>query len=179
MKKDTFTARGLVGRNQIILEEMWQEACRTGNSLSFRIASGSMRPLIESGNVVAVSRIDPSRVRIGDIVAVQDGRNVIVHRVIGKSRAGQHLSFRHMGDAGRSSKEVQAENLIGLVTVIKKEGGEIHLDSPRQVTGNRVLAWRLRLVDTLNRRHYRPVGRYLRMLLRPIWRLCLNFLPSH
>jgi len=66
---------------QCILGEMWQEACERGGSLSFKVVSGSMSPMIEVGDVVTVGRADHSRVRIGDVVAFQDGQNVVVHRV--------------------------------------------------------------------------------------------------
>lgn len=163
-------------QTQSIIEEMWQEACERGRSLSFKIASGSMRPMIEVGNVVKVCRARPARIRIGDIVAFRDGQNVVVHRIIGKSLSNAHPTFRHMGDASRSSGKIPAQNLIGRVTAIKKERREIRLDSPRHAISNKVLGWRLWLVDALRHMQYRRIGRGLRMVGRPIWRLCQSLL---
>lgn len=162
MEKESLATKRLGCTTQDILGEMWQEVCERGGSLSFRIVSGSMSPMIEVDDVVRVSRVEPSRVRIGDIVAFQNGRNVVVHRVIGKSRSAGRLRFRQMGDAGRSSARFPAQNLIGKVTVVHKKGYEIHLDSPIHMIGNKVIGWRLRLVDFIGRRLLRRIRRYLR-----------------
>lgn len=165
-------ANRLVVKAQVILKEMWREVCEKGGSPSFRIISDSMSPMIEVDDVVKVSRVEPSRVRIGDIVAFQSGQNVVVHRVIGKSWSGRQLSFRQMGDACRSSARFPTENLIGKVTTIQKKGHDIHLDSPRQVIVNKVIGWRLLFYDTFSRRLRRRIRRGLRKAFRSIWLLC-------
>jgi len=165
-------ANRLAGKSQVVLKEMWREVCEKGGSLSFKIVSGSMSPVIEVDNVVRVSRVEPSRVRIGDIVAFQSGQNVVVHRVIGKRWPGGHLYFRQMGDVCRASGRFPAENLIGKVTAIQKKGHEIHLDSPRQVIRNKVIGCRLLFYDTLNRRLRRRTRSELRKAFRLICRLC-------
>jgi hypothetical protein len=122
--------------------------------------------------VVKVSKAEPSHIRIGDIVAFQDGQNVVVHRVIGKSWSNRQLRFRHRGDAGRSSGIVQAQNLIGRVSVIQKAGREIHLSSPRYVIGNKIFSWRLQFLEALGHIPYLCVRRGLRKAFRSIWLLC-------
>ncbi len=164
-------ANRLDGKTQGTLREMWQEACERGESLSFKIASGSMSPMLKVGNVVKVSKVQPSEVRIGDVVAFQDGPYVIVHRVIGKSLSNQQIIFRHMGDAGMSSGYIAAENLIGRVSRIEKEGRAIVLESRRHIMTNRIMVWRLRLVESLVRMLHRHIGMSLRFVLRPVWRL--------
>ncbi len=158
-------------KTQSILGEMWREACNRGRILSFKIVSNSMSPMIEAGDVVRVSRAVPSEVQIGDVIAFQDGQNVMVHRVIGISWANQQLYFRHRGDVGASSAIIPAEDLIGRVTVIEKEGREIRLDSRRHIMSTRILGWRLRLVDTLGRAQHRHISIVVLLALRPVWRL--------
>ena len=103
---------------QGVLGEMWREACNRGTRLRFTVASGSMKPLIQIGDVLMVSKVRPHQIHIGDIVAFQNAQNVVVHRIIGKSLSNQQLTFRHMGDAGASSGKIAAQNIIGRVTVI-------------------------------------------------------------
>jgi len=138
-------------KTQNVLMEMWQEVCRSGGSLNFKILSASMKPTIEVGDVVKVSRVEPSRVRVGDILAFQVGQNVVVHRVIDKRWSDQQLSFRHRGDAGGISGKIAAEHLIGKVLAVKREGREISLDTLWFTMNNRVLGWRLHFIDTLGR----------------------------
>ena len=160
------------GKAENILEEMWQEARQKGKRLSFRIMSGSMSPTIEAGNVVRVKRVPPSRMRTGDIAAFYVDSRVVVHRLIGKTRRGRRLKFCHRGDAASSSGKISADSLIGKVAVIEKEGYEINLESPGQVVADRLLGWRLGFVDAIGRSRRRRFGRYLRMVLKPAWRLC-------
>ncbi len=176
MEEDAWTADKVSHNAQRLLEEMWQEAYDRGRGLRFRVASGSMYPLLEVGDVVKVTRAEPSRLRIGDVVAFQNGRSVVVHRIIGKSWSNQQLSFRHRGDAGVSSGNIAAQDIIGRVSVIEKEGREIFLDTPRYIISNKILGWRLQLVDSLGRTKHRHISIGLRLALRPIWRLCRRFL---
>lgn len=176
MEEDALSADKLSHKAHSVLVEMWQEACDRGSRLGFRVVSGSMEPLIQVGDVVKITRVEPSSVHIGDIVAFQQGQSVVVHRVIGKSPSNQQLIFRHRGDAGASSGEIPAENLIGKVSAIEKEGREIFLDTTRHAMSNRVLGWRLRFVDGLGRGQHKHIGIGVRLALRPMWRLCRSLL---
>jgi len=164
---------------QNILGEMWQEAYESGGSLSFRIASGSMSPTIEIGDVVEVIKAQPSEIRLGDVVAFREGKYVFVHRIIGKSLSNQQIIFRQMGDAGVSSKTIEEQNIIGRVSVIKKDGHGIFLDKRRYLVSKRIQVWRLRLVDSLSRMRRRHINMGLRIMLRPAWRLCRSILFRH
>ena len=161
---------------QSVLGEMWQEACEKGNILNFRVQSGSMSPMIEVGDVVSISKVQPFSIRIGDIVAFKDGQNVVVHRVINKSLSDSKLTFRQQGDTGGAAKLIVAQDIIGKVTSIEKEGRKLRLDSPRYIINNRLIGWRLRLVYIFD--HMRPgfLGIVLHQTLRPVWKLCRNLL---
>jgi hypothetical protein len=132
--------------------------------------------MIEVGNVVKVNRAEPSRIRIGDIVAFKDGQNVVVHRIIGKSLSDAQPNFRQMGDAGGPSGKIVAQDIIGKVTVIEKAGREIRLDSRRHIMGNRIFGWRLLIVDTFGRMQNRYISMVVHLALKPIWRICRRLL---
>ncbi len=166
----------LDGKTQSVLMEMWREACSSGGSLSFKISSASMRPMIEVGDVVRVGRVEPSRVRVGDILAFQDVQNVVVHRIIGRRWSGQQLIFRHGGDAGGLSGKIATQHLIGKVLAVKKEGREISFDTRWLTLSNRVLGWRLRFIDTLGRMHPGLPRAVMHQALRLPWKLCRRIL---
>ena len=159
-------------RCQDLLAEMWQEAYERGINLCFKIISGSMSPLLEEGNVVRVRRAEATRIRVGDIIAFKEGSKVVVHRVIGRFSTSGQLILRHRGDAGESSGEVLAENLIGKIFVIEKDERKIFLDSRRYILSNMILGWRLMLVDIIDRIHPEFLGIVMHRALKPIWKLC-------
>jgi hypothetical protein len=152
--------------------ELYREACDRGKTLSFRIISNSMSPLIEVGDEVRVNRAEMSRVRIGDVVAFHEGPKVVVHRIIGRSWSKQQLVFRHRGDAGAVSGKIPAGNVIGRVYAVKKKGKEISLGAPRFVIGGRVMGWRLRLLDIFTGMRPQSLSYILRLTMRPVWKLC-------
>jgi signal peptidase I len=136
-----------------------------------------MRPIIGVGDVITVGRVEPSKVRIGDVVAFQEGQNVVIHRVIGKSAAkNTPLIFRHRGDNGASSGLFQAPNLIGRVLIVEKEGREISLNTSWYVMSNKILGWRLRLADNLDRMKFTHISVVVHLVLRPVWKLYYRLL---
>ena len=159
-----------------ILEEMWQEARTKGASLSFRVVSGSMSPLIKAGDLVRIARIEPSRIAIGDVVAVQEGQEVVVHRIIARRWSGEDLLFCHRGDAGVGSRTVSAQDLIGRAYSVERGQQQIRLDSRRQIIGSRLLGWLLRLDDRFRRSGYGHTSRVLRLALKPWLKLCRGVL---
>jgi signal peptidase I len=170
------TEHGVDSEIQGVLGEMWQEACNRGRSLSFRIVSDSMSPIIEVGNVVRVSHVEPSDVRFGDIVAFRDNRNVVVHRVIGRYCSDKQPGFYHGGDFTSVSGQAHFDDIIGRVTAIQKGRREIRLDTPGQIMINRVMGWRLRLVNILGQTRPRFISIALHQALRPPWKLCRSLL---
>jgi signal peptidase I len=159
-----------------VLKAMWQEARDKSESFSFRVVSGSMRPWIEVGDLVKIIKVEPTRIGIGDIVAVQEEQEVVVHRIIRKYLLGQQLVFCHRGDTGVGSSTVAAQNVIGKACVIEKGKQQVYLDTTGQVIRSKILGWQSRFEDTLLRARYRRVSMGLRFLLRPWWRVCRGLL---
>ena len=175
-EESIWTIDKLNDKVNIVLGEMLQEVCERGKSLSFKIASGSMSPIIEVGNVVKISQVKPSRVRTGDIVAFREGQNVVVHRIIGKKRLNRELIFSHRGDDGAISGKVPAKDLIGRVFLIKKGEREISLNTLWSAISNKILGWKLRLLNGIGQMRYKSLGIILYQSLRPIWRPCRKLL---
>lgn len=157
------------GELQLILGDMWQEVCKKGGRLNFKIISGSMNPLIREGDVVSVTKAEPARIRIGDIVAFQDGERVVVHRIFGKYRVNHQLRFLQRGDIGGHSGAISPQNLIGRVSGIKRGGREKSLDTPwYRVTGI-ILGWRMLFRRYFGRLRPRFLGIILHQSMKLIW----------
>lgn len=90
------------------------------------VSGDSMTPVISPGDVVRV-RAGGSP-RMGDIVVVQAGRGLIVHRFIGRSGDG----FLHRGDnSPRPDPVVQPDDVLGRVTAVELPLGLARrLDTP-------------------------------------------------
>jgi signal peptidase I len=161
--------------NQVV-REMLKEVRQKSGSLNIKIVSGSMSPLIEAGDVVRVSRFEPSEIRIGDIVAFRDGQRVIVHRIVEKIESNRQFSFRQRSDAGGTAEVIAPGSLIGRVVTVVKEGREISLDTARSRISGRILGWRGWLRDWLGRRQSQSISRIIRQSLKPIWRLTRKML---
>lgn len=80
------------------------------------IDSGSMAPALETGDMVAVRDIDPSAVKLGDIITYSTKNALITHRVIGVGAQGGQTTFITQGDANNTADSpILAEQLRGKV----------------------------------------------------------------
>ena len=100
-------------------------------SIRFRAKGFSMRPFIQDGDLITVSPLRNSPVRIGDVVlykTVDD--QAIVHRVIRKRTKGRRATFFIKGDAAFGQPEkVDAERVLGRVVAIERNGLKRKLDT--------------------------------------------------
>jgi signal peptidase len=67
------------------------------------VVSGSMEPTIKTGASIAIARVDPARIHVGDIIgfSVPGLDNPICHRVIEVVSTTTGYSFRTKGDANK------------------------------------------------------------------------------
>jgi signal peptidase I len=90
-----------------------------------------MRPYIRSGDFVIVSSVDPSAVKIGEIVFyIAEHNSVMVHRIIGWRRKNGVRHAFIKGDAcfGPPDK-VSVQNILGRVVSIERNGRKKRLDT--------------------------------------------------
>lgn len=84
------------------------------------ILTGSMEPVISSGDLMIAHQIDPKEVKEGDIIAFFDpdgnGTSVLTHRVTKILTEGDTLSFKTKGDANNAEDRlaVKADKVIGI-----------------------------------------------------------------
>jgi signal peptidase len=94
----------------------------TGSTKFLNVLSGSMSPIMNTGDLIVVTPVDPENIEVGDIIAHEDPdrrENVIItHRVveiIEEDDEEGDLSFRTKGDANEDVDiyTVDASDLVG------------------------------------------------------------------
>lgn len=141
----------------------------------FRVATGSMRPIIEPGENVLVKHIAAAAARKGDILLYRSGGDYVTHRLVGFLARGGEEVLLAKGDAGTVPEELAPADVCGRVVAIEKSGGRtLRLDSVRGRIVNGYLGWkhcrfhRLRaaLDDCRERLRPNPAFPYLRFVYR-------------
>jgi hypothetical protein len=92
--------------------ELFDEALRKGQSLSFRVCEGSMIPTLYPGDRI---RITKKNLNIRDIIVFRFGSSWMVKRIVSKS--GENIVLQ--GDAGQNNKVVtiSTTNVLGVVSL--------------------------------------------------------------
>jgi len=126
-----------------VIREIREELYHKQGQGWFRVATGSMRPIIEPGDKVLVRSIAPAAAKSGDILLYRSGEDYVTHRLVGfMTREGKTL-FLTKGDAGSVPEEVAPEAVRGKVIVIEKHGGKLlRLDSLRGRVVDGYLGWK-------------------------------------
>ncbi len=93
-----------------------------------------MYPSIREGELITVEPVQPSDVRLGDIVLYRSQRGLIAHRVVGSSPTQSSVLSPHhfllRGDASLSCDQpVAAQQILGRVVGVERNGRSIQLAS--------------------------------------------------
>lgn len=96
------------------------EVPSVGGYLPLFVLTDSMYPEIESGDLIICQTIDPSEIKVGDVISFFDpegnGTSVVTHKVIEILNDNGTLSFRTQGTNNNTpdALPVPAENLVGI-----------------------------------------------------------------
>lgn len=95
------------------------------------VATGSMEPTIQVGDVVIVRRTDPDQLQVGDIVRYRKDNYSVIHRIVERQEGqdGQTLSFTTQGDNnnGPDSDPVLPDQIMGKVILTVPNAGKFTL----------------------------------------------------
>ncbi|MFQ5574716.1 MAG: signal peptidase I [Terriglobia bacterium] len=140
----------VAGRKDFV--QLSSEVLERGGVLRFRALGGSMHPFIKNGEILRVKPVESADVDCGDVVFYWTrGRGVVAHRLIRKKRLNGEDIFVMKGDSVPVFDElVRAEQVIGKVIAIERNGRVRELESTPHRVLNRVLA----LVSPFSRRIY-------------------------
>ena len=90
------------------------------------IASGSMTPALDVGDIALTAQISPSQIKVGDVIQYQrsDIGSPIIHRVVGKYDSNGYYSFVTKGDANTEPDDpiLPTGELYRVVWIIPKIG---------------------------------------------------------
>jgi len=103
------------------------------------IGSGSMSPLMETGDVVIVAKVPANSIKSGDIIEFRrDEHTNVVHRVISIDATGGKQTFTTKGDANAAPDDdkVIPENVIGKVVLNVRKIGLISIVLKRLFQSN-------------------------------------------
>lgn len=117
-----------------------KEILNKNGSLKFKAMGASMFPLIFSGDIITVTKVDSNGITIGDIILFENQGSLFVHRLIkaSKKENGKHLITK--GDSMHSfDNPIRPSQVLGKVKKIKRWGITINPDS-----------WFLKLFNYLN-----------------------------
>lgn len=85
------------------------------------VASGSMIPTLYPYDVIIIEGIEPSEVKVGDIIVYKHKDKLIIHRVIERMEVDQRIYFKTKGDHNLSPDPwvVRGEDIVGRWTGIR------------------------------------------------------------
>lgn len=130
------------------IDSLWAQSLSQGRSISFTVASDSMRPLIHTGDSIRVAPFPQDRkARIGEIVLLRTADGWLVHRIVGRRGSGGATVYRQKGDAGHHAHDVSADAIVGRVVAIERDGSVIDLGSGTQRVAGALVGRGFQLID--------------------------------
>lgn len=92
------------------------------------VLSGSMKPLLEPGDIILIRTVNHRNIRVGDVVTYKIKQSLLVtHRITHINKKSNELMFKTKGDANNVEDEnvVSQSQLIGLMIFCIPYGGYI------------------------------------------------------
>ena len=112
-----------------LVTEPWLKNFEKSGMGWLKILSGSMAPLIQTGDQILVKKITHSHIHLGDIITFWQGNILVTHRVIRKLTISGEVYFVEKGDGNANYSSIHAQGIIGKVIKIKKSKREIDIDT--------------------------------------------------
>ncbi len=113
------------------LNSLYIQALRQGQSIWFRVVSGSMHPLLRVEDAVHIQPASLSDLHIGDIAAFETPAGLVVHRIVHVLPSVIPARFIEMGDITLQAHEVTEEAIAGRVCAVRR--GDLLIDLQRPV----------------------------------------------
>lgn len=121
----------------LAVDELFQVSLAEGREIRLRVNGTSMVPFLKPGDIVVIQRIEPERLRRGDLVVVRREHDLVTHRLV-LQKAGKWVT---KGDNCRSlDPAVVDQAILGKVIAIERSGATIDLQEKHWQTINRWLA---------------------------------------
>lgn len=108
-----------------VIDSLYIEAIRQGQPTWFRVASGSMRPLIQIGDSVYIEPLQA--ISVGDIAAFETPEGLVIHRIVRCETSATGTRYLEMGDMQFSAHWFDEQALVGKVTLVRRNTTQIDL----------------------------------------------------
>ena len=106
------------------------EAVRDGQSLWFRVASGSMHPILRIGEQVRIEPATAEQIQVGEIAAFETDEGLVIHRIVQQQREASNNQLLEMSDAHFHAQRVASSAVVGRVVAIQQGHTIIDLQRP-------------------------------------------------
>ena|SRR5438874_3683510 len=113
-----------------IIASLFTQALRQGQSLWFRVASGSMQPTFSVGDQIYIEPAMAHSLRPGEIVAFETSDSLVVHRVVRRKPSGTHILLLEMSDAYLQANWIEEQAVVGRVVAIRRGRQQADLQRP-------------------------------------------------
>lgn len=119
-------------------QTVWETACTqllrdwlaAGESAWLPLHGQSMAPFLPSGSKILVSRTVVGQIGCGDLLVYEEEGRLVCHRVLRRRVRGSRHAFLAKGDGwGTMESWVAEEQVLGRVPRVKRDGGEVSLDT--------------------------------------------------
>ncbi|GAC1400345.1 MAG: hypothetical protein NVSMB49_12440 [Ktedonobacteraceae bacterium] len=111
-----------------VVSALYIEALRRGQALWFRVASGSMGPLLHVNDTV---RIEPAQsIAVGEIAAFETQEGLVIHRIIQRQQTRTGVRLLQMGDGEVRASWLESSVVVGHVVAIRRGAIDIDIKKP-------------------------------------------------
>jgi len=117
----------------------WIEQYQQSGTGRLTTLSGSMAPLITTGDQICVRKTPLDRIHIGDIITFWKGDTLVTHRVIRTCIGEGGVCFLERGDAIGQHELCSGHAVLGRVVAVKKGEREIDFETLRWKVCNRLI----------------------------------------
>lgn len=114
----------------VVIASLYIEAIRQGQSLWFRVASGSMQPTLRIGEQVHIQPARAEQLCVGEIAAFETAQGLTIHRVVQRQHAGPSTQLVEMSDVHLRASRVDEQTVVGRVVAIRGGNHSIDLQRP-------------------------------------------------
>lgn len=114
----------------IAISSLFIQALREGQGLWFKVASGSMVPLLNIGDSVWIEPIKAIDIHIGDVAAFETPQGLVIHRIVKRETRSTNVRLLEISDVNLSANWIVENAVVGRVTIIQKATLVVNLQHP-------------------------------------------------
>jgi hypothetical protein len=122
------------------IADLYRQALRRGQPLWFRVASGSMHPLLRIGEQVYIEPATARQLQIGEIAAFETEAGLVIHRIVQRRQENGDIQLVEMSDVYLRAGQIKSGGAIGRVVAIRQGNTRIDLQRPLAQRCGRVTA---------------------------------------